>query len=272
MTAAAVSPLAPAGFPALPPIAGVRLAAFAAGIRYAGRDDLMLAELAPGSTVAGVFTQSTMPGQPVTWCRECLPRGRVRAIVVNSGNANVFTGRSGWKVVESTAAAAAPALRLRPARGLRRLDRCHRRAAARRPHRGGAPGRRRPARRRGLGTGGAGDHDHRHLSQRGDRDRRRSTASPVRINGFAKGSGMIAPDMATMLAFLFTDAALPAAGAAAAARRRERALVQLRSRSTATPRPATRCCCARRARRVTPRSRAPTTTGSPGSAPPSMRS
>src|SRR5204862_2776959 len=66
---AGVSPLAPAHFPELPPIAGVRLAAYAAGVRYHGRTDLMLAELAPGSTVAGVLTRSTMPGQPVIWCR-----------------------------------------------------------------------------------------------------------------------------------------------------------------------------------------------------------
>src|SRR5262249_9204799 len=104
---AAVSPLAPARFPDLPPIAGVRLAAGAAGIRYQERKDLMLPELAAGSSVAGVFTQSTMPGQPVIWCRECLPRGTVRAIVVNSGNANVFTGRAGRQVVESTAITAA---------------------------------------------------------------------------------------------------------------------------------------------------------------------
>src|SRR5712671_7214391 len=104
---AAVSPLAPESFPALPAIAGVRLAAYAAGVRYAGRDDFMLAELAPGSTIGGVFTRSTMPGQPVIWCRECLPGGKVRAIVVNSGNANVFTGRAGRQVVESTAATAA---------------------------------------------------------------------------------------------------------------------------------------------------------------------
>ena len=103
----APSPLAPDRFPVLPPIAGVRLAAYAAGVRYAGRTDLMVAELMPGSTVAGVFTQSTMPGQPVVWCRECLAQGRVRAIVVNSGNANVFTGRAGRAVVESTAATAA---------------------------------------------------------------------------------------------------------------------------------------------------------------------
>ena len=103
---AGVSPLAPARFPELPPIAGVRLAAYAAGVRYQGRTDLMVAELAPGSTVAGVLTRSTMPGQPVIWCRECLPGGKVRAIVVNSGNANVFTGRAGRQVVESTAATA----------------------------------------------------------------------------------------------------------------------------------------------------------------------
>src|SRR5258708_6367983 len=73
---AGVSPLAPERFPELPPIAGVRLAAYAAGVRYQGRNDLMLAELAPGSTIAGVLTRSQMPGQPVIWCRECLPGGK----------------------------------------------------------------------------------------------------------------------------------------------------------------------------------------------------
>src|SRR5260370_27771464 len=109
-----VSPLAPEPFPDLPAIPGVRLAAYAAGVRYAGRDDLMLAEWARGSTIAGVLTQSTMPGQPVIWCRECLPGGTVRAIVVNSGNANVFTGRAGRQVVESTAATAARLLGCEP--------------------------------------------------------------------------------------------------------------------------------------------------------------
>src|SRR5215472_11572505 len=104
---AAVSPLAPARFPALAPIAGVRLAAFACGIRYTGRDDLMLAELAPGSTIAGVFTRSLTAGAPVLWCRECMPGGKVRGIVVNSGNSNVFTGRAGKELVEKTAATAA---------------------------------------------------------------------------------------------------------------------------------------------------------------------
>ena len=99
----AVSPLAPASFPHLTPIAGVRLAAHAAGIRYAGRDDMMLAELTPGSTIAGVFTKSLTFGPPVGWCRECLPGGKVRAIVVNSGNANVFTGKAGRDACAATA-------------------------------------------------------------------------------------------------------------------------------------------------------------------------
>jgi glutamate N-acetyltransferase / amino-acid N-acetyltransferase len=206
----AVSPLAPARFRALPPIAGVRLAAGAAGVRYRDRDDLMLVELAPGSTVAGVFTRSTMPGEPVVWCRECLPGGRIRAIVVNSGNANVFTGQAGRSVVECTAAAAArlvgcapnevfvastgvigeppPADRIvdalpklmpllssegweRAARAIMTTDTFPKGATA------------------AATIGGA----------------------PVRLNGFAKGSGMIAPDMATMLVYIFTDAALPAA-------------------------------------------------------------
>src|SRR6201998_3241215 len=102
-----VSPLAPDRFPGLAPIAGVRLAAFACGIRYTGRDDLMLAELAPDTAIAGVFTRSLTAGAPVVWCRDCLPGGKVRAIVANSGNSNTFTGRAGKEVVEATAATAA---------------------------------------------------------------------------------------------------------------------------------------------------------------------
>ena len=207
---AAVSPLVPASFPAMAPIAGVRLAAYAAGIRYTGRDDVMLAELAPGSTVAGVFTQSTMPGQPVVWCRECLPRGRVRAIVVNSGNANVFTGRAGRQVVESTAATAA------------RLFSCN-------PHEiylssTGVIGEPPPADRisaalpalAGLLDAAAWEKAARAIMTtdtfpKGAGATASIGGTAVRLNGFCKGSGMIAPNMATMLAYLFTDAALPAA-------------------------------------------------------------
>jgi glutamate N-acetyltransferase/amino-acid N-acetyltransferase len=207
---AALSPLAPARFPQLPPIAGVRLAGFACGIRYTGRDDLMLAELAPGSAVAGVFTQSTMPGEPVIWCRECLPRGTVRAIVVNSGNANVFTGRAGRQVVESTAATAA------------RLFGCDPKdvfiAST------GVIGEPPPADRISVALPGVvsllsaeGWEDAARAIMTTDTFPKGATASAtidgvkVRLNGFCKGSGMIAPDMATMLAYLFTDASLPAA-------------------------------------------------------------
>src|SRR5260370_7795601 len=100
-------PLAPERFPERAPIAGVRFAAFACGIRYAGRDDLMLAELAPDSAIAGVFTRSLTAGAPVAWCRECLLGGKVRGIIVNSGNSNTFTGRAGKEVVETTAAVTA---------------------------------------------------------------------------------------------------------------------------------------------------------------------
>src|SRR5487761_1321746 len=110
----AVSPLAPERFPDLPALAGVRLGSARCGIRYRDRPDLMVAVLAPGSTVAGVFTRSQTPGAPVDWCRAALPRGQARAIIANSGNANVFTGRAGRIAVEETAAAAARHLRCEP--------------------------------------------------------------------------------------------------------------------------------------------------------------
>ncbi|HWK45160.1 MAG TPA: bifunctional ornithine acetyltransferase/N-acetylglutamate synthase, partial [Stellaceae bacterium] len=94
-TIPAVSPLAPAEFPTFPVVAGVSLAAGNCGIRYKGRPDLMVAVLDPGSAVAGVFTRSKTAGAPVVWCQENLAQGRVRAIVVNSGNANTFTGKAG---------------------------------------------------------------------------------------------------------------------------------------------------------------------------------
>ena len=101
-----VSPLA-VPLPEVPPLAGVRLGAAAAGIRYQGRTDLVMMELAPGSTVAGVFTSSKCPGAPVDWCRAALGAGKARAVVVNAGNANVFTGKAGRDACAATAAAAA---------------------------------------------------------------------------------------------------------------------------------------------------------------------
>jgi len=206
---AAVSPLAPTHFPALLPIPGVRLAACAAGVRYAGRTDLMLAELTPGSTVAGVFTKSATRGVPVDWCKECLPGGRVRAIVVNSGNANVFTGRAGRQVVEATAATTARLLGCQPnevfiaSTGVigepppadKIVDALPKVAALLSPEAW------EPAARAIMTTD---------TFPKGATATATIDGTSVRLNGFAKGSGMIAPDMATMLVYIFTDAALPA--------------------------------------------------------------
>src|SRR5215471_15115270 len=112
--ATAVSPLAPARFPDMPPIAGVRLATAAAGIRYAGRTDVLLTLLDPGTTVAGVLTRSKCPSAPVDWCRARLKGGKARALVVNSGNANAFTGKTGRDAAKFTADLAARASGCKP--------------------------------------------------------------------------------------------------------------------------------------------------------------
>ncbi len=206
----AVSPLAPVGFPVLSPIAGVRLAAYAAAIRYAGRNDLMLAELAPGSTVAGVLTRSLTAGAPVLWCRECLAAGEGRAIVVNSGNANVFTGRAGKEAVELTAKAAARLLACTPQQVFVSST--------------GVIGEKLPSEKivealpyavQNL-SAEAWEPAARAIMTTDTFPKGASASAEidgvaVRINGFAKGSGMIAPDMATMLGYVFTDATLPAA-------------------------------------------------------------
>src|SRR5882724_8185202 len=106
----AVSPLAPTDIPDMPEISGVKLATAAAGIRYKGRTDVLLAVMDKGTTVAGVFTQSKCPSAPVEWCRAKLGRGSARALVVNSGNANAFTGKTGKQSTALTAAIAAKAV------------------------------------------------------------------------------------------------------------------------------------------------------------------
>jgi glutamate N-acetyltransferase / amino-acid N-acetyltransferase len=206
----AVSPLAPTRHPALAPIAGVRLAAVDCGIRYRGRDDLMVAELRPGTTIAGVLTRSVTCGAPVLWCRDALPAGKVRAIVANSGNANTFTGRQGRQVVEATANAMAKLIGCKPrevfisSTGVigeppaaeKIVDGLPRAVAALAPDNWDG------AARAILTTD-----TFRKLATR----QATIAGTTVTINGFAKGSGMIAPDMATMLAYVFTDAKIPAA-------------------------------------------------------------
>src|SRR3978361_608873 len=104
--ATAVSPLA-VPLPELPPLAGVRLSATEAGIRYQGRTDVVMMEVASNSTVAGVFTSNRCSGGPRDGCRLFLKGGKARLGVVNAGNANVFTGKAGRDACAATAGAAA---------------------------------------------------------------------------------------------------------------------------------------------------------------------
>src|SRR3982750_4446251 len=111
----AVSPLAPKHIPDMPEIAGVRIATGSAGIKYQGRTDVLLALFDKGTAVAGVLTRSRCPSAPVEWCRAKLKGGTARALVVNSGNANAFTGKSGREAVSFTAKLAAEAAGCKPA-------------------------------------------------------------------------------------------------------------------------------------------------------------
>lgn len=203
------SPLAPKRFPKLPAIAGLRLGSVAAGIKYRARADLMLAELAPGSTIAGVLTKSSMPGAPVQWCRQHLPKGKARAIIVNAGNANVFTGRKGREDVAATAEAVAKVLKAKPQEifvsstgvigetlPVDRLLKAVPKLAK------GLKSDNWPAAAKAICTTDT--------FPKGAVTTADIGGKTVTIAGIAKGSGMIAPDMATMLCYIFTDAKLPA--------------------------------------------------------------
>ena len=111
---AALSPLAPKKYPNLPPIAGVRFATIAAGVRYEGRTDVMMAVFDQPAEVAGVFTRSKCPSAPVDWCRDKLKGGKARALIVNSGNANAFTGGLGASAVAHVGAALSKAIGAQP--------------------------------------------------------------------------------------------------------------------------------------------------------------
>ena len=203
------SPLAPRGFPRLSPVPGVCLGAAASGIRYRGRDDLMLVNLAPGTTLAGVFTSSTTASAPVEWCRKQLSGRRARGLVVNSGNANAFTGAVGVKAVARTAKAAARALGCSASEifiastgvigemlTVERIEAALPDLAAQL-----SPSAWKAAANAILTTD---------TFPKGAGVKTQIGGVPVTINGIAKGSGMIAPNMATMLGFLFTDAKIPA--------------------------------------------------------------
>jgi glutamate N-acetyltransferase/amino-acid N-acetyltransferase len=208
--AAKLSAFAPTRIPAMPALDGVRFAACEAGIRYRGRTDLMLGVLDAGTTAAGVLTRSKTCSAPVLWCREGLKGGKARALVVNSGNANAFTGRKGSEATRMTAEAAAKAVGCSPAEVFiastgvigEPLE------AAKFTHLieglagSAAPGAFEVATRAIMTT----DTYPKLATRSAEID-----GVPVVINGFCKGAGMIAPDMATMLAFVFTDAAIAAA-------------------------------------------------------------
>ena len=212
--APSLSPLAVA-LPVLPELAGVRLGATAAAIRYRDRADLVMAELAPGTTVAGVFTRNRCPGAPVDWCRAILPAGRARALVINAGNANVFTGRAGQLAARATAEAAAALVGCPPRQVFlastgvigELLPQARLTAALPALH-AGLRGDAWAAAARGIMTTDTFPKAATRVASIG--------GTAVRITGIAKGSGMIAPDMATMLGFVFTDAKLPAAALQAA--------------------------------------------------------
>jgi glutamate N-acetyltransferase / amino-acid N-acetyltransferase len=203
-----VSPLAPAAFPDLPEIKGVKLSAAATGIRYKNRPDVLLALLDAGTTVAGCLTNSKSRSAPVDWCAYNLKKGTARALVVNAGNANAFTGKAGVATVKAVAAAAAKNFGckasevyqastgvigepLNPAFIVNALPEL-----------------------KGTASSSAWDIAASAIMTT-DTFPKASTVQvklggkTVTINGIAKGSGMIAPDMATMLVFIFTDANLP---------------------------------------------------------------
>jgi glutamate N-acetyltransferase/amino-acid N-acetyltransferase len=197
--------LAPKRFSKLPPISGVRLATAATGIRYSGRADLLFAILAPGTQVAGVFTQSKCASAPVAHCRANRSSGEARALVVNSGNANAFTGRSGISAAKAVAEHAAAAIGAKASEVFLAST--------------GIIGEPLPTEKitRALPRLASivGPESWRSAAEAimtTDTWPKLITASAridgakVTINGIAKGSGMIAPDMATLLAFVFTDA------------------------------------------------------------------
>lgn len=203
-----VSPLAPTSYPAMPDVEGVRFATAQAGIKYKGRTDVLLASLVDGTTVAGVFTKSKCSSAPVDWCREELHRGTARGLLVNSGNANAFTGKKGAEAVRLSADIASRALGCVPQDVFLAST--------------GVIGEPLPAEKFDTVISGLVDSTEASWLEAAQAIMTTDTypkvatetlefdGQTIRINGIAKGAGMIAPDMATMLSFIFTDAPIAA--------------------------------------------------------------
>ena len=202
-----ISPLAPEKFPDMPHIEGVQLWTAETGVKYKNRPDVLLVKLAKNSRVAGVFTKSIAPGAPVIWSRECLKNGANGGLFVNAGNANVFTGKQGQEDVKLMAGFAANALGCAPdevyvcSTGVigEPLDL--------------SPFSKLALSNTFLSTTANWEQAAQAISTT-DTYRKGTAVScsidgtPINICGIAKGSGMIAPDMATMLSFIFTDASI----------------------------------------------------------------
>ena len=209
-----VSPLAPAAFPDLPRIAGVEFAAVAAGVRYPNRRDVMLIRLAPGTTIAGAFTRSTTRSACVRDCQAKLatkvPDGTGAGIIVNSGNSNAFTGKLGETSVTEVTAAVATALGMPTSRvfssstGVIGEPLPHERITAAIPALTAALAEDAIA----MAAQAMMTTD---TFPKGASATIEADGGTIYIAGIAKGSGMIAPDMATMLVYIFTDAKIPAA-------------------------------------------------------------
>jgi glutamate N-acetyltransferase/amino-acid N-acetyltransferase len=203
------SPLAPEALPNMPPVAGVRMVTAQAGIKYAGRTDLLLMTFDEGTVAAGVFTKSLAPSAPVDWCRQQLPKHTARALLVNSGNANAFTGKRGAASVQASANVLVKTLGVTAyeiylaSTGVIGEPLPHEKIEAAVPN---MP----------QGLKHDGWHEAAAAIMTTDTFPKAATRTVklsggmVTINGIAKGSGMIAPDMATMLAFVATDATIDA--------------------------------------------------------------
>ena len=207
MTELALSPLAPARFPALADVSGVRLATASSGLKYTGRDDLLLIATDEGTSFAGVFTMSATAAAPVLVSREGVASGRARAIVTNAGNANAFTGQAGEAAITAYRAVFAEHLNLSADQILiastgvigEPLD-----------------GQVIAAKARDMSDrlGAASWQDAALAIRTTDTFAKGASRTlildgqTITLNGIAKGSGMIAPDMATMLAYIATDACI----------------------------------------------------------------
>ena len=204
-----ISPLAPKSFPQMPFVNGVRMATAKTKTKYKGRSDLLLIDLVSGTSVAGVLTKSTAPGHPVIWCRDKLQKGKARGLVVNAGNANVFNGKSGMQAVEAIAKSVGTLLhyaknevyvastgvigeRLDPTKIVEKI-------ATLKDDLQNQNWKDAAIAITTTDTFPKGSHRVVKVGK-----------TSVNIVGIAKGSGMIAPDMATMLGFILTDAQIPA--------------------------------------------------------------